>query len=110
MSETTETLDQVNVNGVEYVRKDSYSEGSLKIVVADRGWVFVGYVEVTEDSYVVSRAKNVCIWGTTNGLGEIAKSGPTAKTKLDDAGTVRIPKPAMILMFDTNQAAWEKAL
>ena len=109
MSEAT--LDKITVNGIEYIANNKvYSESSLKIVVADRGWVFIGYVEQTDDSYVVSNAKNIRVWGTTSGLGEIAKGGPTAKTKLDDAGRVSIPKPAMILMIDANKVEWERYL
>lgn len=72
-----------------------------KIVVADRGWVFLG--DVYSDSngdQLINEAKVIRIWGTTKGLGEIALTGPTPKTILDDAGTVRIPARSVVAIFD----------
>ena len=72
-----------------------------KIVVADRGWVFVGDVlsDLNGDK-LINNAKVVRVWGTTKGLGELAINGPTAKTVLDESGTVRIPARSVIAMFD----------
>ena len=79
------------IDGVEYVRADSVRSeiGELRIVVADRGWVFVGRCEDHEDGSVTIRnARNIRLWGTTKGLGEIT-SGPTSKTSHDHYGLVR---------------------
>ena len=72
-----------------------------KIVVADRGWVFLG--DVYSDSngdQLINDAKVIRNWGTTKGLGEIALTGPTSKTILDDAGTVRVPARSVVALFD----------
>ena len=72
-----------------------------QIVVADRGWVFVGDVlsDLNGDK-VINEAKVVRIWGTTKGLGELAISGPTSKTVLDESGTVRVPARSVVAIFD----------
>ena len=78
------------------------------IVVADRGYVYVGNVNLDDQFAVVTNAKNIRIWGTTKGLGELALGGPTSSTKLDDVGTVRIPIRAIISLIDTEAAKWNK--
>lgn len=82
------------VNGVTYVPKGTNTEpqtiGSKRIIVADRGWIFVGDCEDMQDGSVTIRnAFNIRFWGTTRGLGELI-NGPIAdKTKYDKYGTVR---------------------
>ena len=78
------------------------------IVVADRGFVYVGDVCHDGEWCVVSNAKNVRYWGTTKGLGELALCGPTSNTKLDEIGTVRIPARAVINIIDTDGAKWNR--
>ena len=90
---STET-NTMTVNGVEYVRSDSVNSttpmGDKRIIVADRGWVFVGTItEDHEDGTVtIANAKNIRRWGTTSGLGQLV-NGPLAETKCDHYGTVR---------------------
>ena len=79
------------IDGVEYVRADSVTAeiGDMRIIVADRGWIFVGQCEDQDDGSVIIRnARNIRRWGTTCGLGELA-SGPTSETVIDTYGTVR---------------------
>lgn len=78
---------------VDFVRKDSLKEtiniGEKRIIVADRGWIFVGDCEDHDDASVTIRnAWNIRRWGTTKGLGELC-SGPTSKTEKDAYGTIR---------------------
>jgi len=61
------------------------------IVIADRGWVYVGQIEIDGIICHISNCKNIRRWGTKNGLGEIAKSGPTEKTIYDEYGDVYVP-------------------
>ena len=68
----------------------AYTHGPC-IVVADRGFVYSGLVTQEGDWIIVREAKNVRVWGTTNGLGELALRGVTPKTVLDPVGTVKIP-------------------
>jgi len=82
------------VNGVTYVPKGSeaptHNLGEKRIVVADRGWVFVGDCEDHEDGTVTIRnTQNIRYWGTTRGLGELVNGPINGKTKHDPYGTVR---------------------
>lgn len=97
----------IKIDEVEYVRKDSIqdNDGEIKIVVLDRGFVYVGQVSQEDDFYVIKNAKNIRQWGTTKGLGELV-SGPLANTKLDNVGTVRAPSRALISLIDVEQAKW----
>ena len=74
---------------------------SLKqIVIAQRGWVFVGSVTRSENEIVIEDAAVVRRWGTTAGLGQLAAKGPTADTRLDPCPTVRIHPLAIVAMMD----------
>ncbi len=78
----------------------------IQIIVAERGWVFVGKVSREGDSVVITECRNIRRWGTTGGLGELALSGPKGDTKLDSFGTVRIHVLAVVCTIDCNQSAW----
>lgn len=82
----------ISIDGVDYVRAGDLESGPIKetrIIVADRGWVFVGACTDHEDgSVTITNAKNIRNWGTTKGLGQLA-TGPTGATKYDEYGTVR---------------------
>jgi hypothetical protein len=60
-----------------------------QIVVLDRGFIYHGNV-------TIDGAKNIRRWGTTAGLGQLAKDGPTGETVLDAAGIVVAPMRAVI--------------
>jgi hypothetical protein len=101
----------ITIDSVEYVRKDSLvspSAGPVKIVVLDRGFVYVGRVDpqVEGDMLVIRNARNIRVWGTTRGLGELALEGPKPDTKLDAVGTVRAPMRAVISVIDAEQSKW----
>ena len=88
----------ISIDGTDYIRATDLPAGppsEYRIIVADRGWVFVGpTVDEADGGVTISPAKCVRVWGTDNdrpGLGYLALNGPTAKTKLDPSGTVRIP-------------------
>jgi hypothetical protein len=97
--------EKIKIDEVEYVRKDLSTAGDIKIVVLDRGFVYVGRIEMDDDFVVIKSAKNIRAWGTTKGLGELV-SGPLANTKLDAVGTVRAPLRALISLIDVNQEKW----
>ena len=77
------------------------------IVIADRGWVYVGDAEHDGEWCVILNAKNIRKWGTTKGLGQLQENGPTADTVLDPMGTVRIPARAVIGVLDTEASKWK---
>jgi hypothetical protein len=75
-----------------------------QIVVADRGFVYVGKTVIEGDYVRMTNARNIRVWGTTNGLGELV-GGPTPSTKLDTVGEVLIPLRAVI-HFITCSRDW----
>lgn len=74
-------------------------DGPQQIVVLDRGWVFVGKTRYVDGGMQVDNARCVRIWGTTRGIGELAESGPTERTRLDPCGSVFFPERALILII-----------
>ena len=83
----------LTLNGVEYIRKDSIPSaqpmGPVRIIIADRGWVFVGNCEDNSDGTVsITNCRNIRKWGTNTGLGELV-NGPKSGTVADAYGTVR---------------------
>ena len=85
---------ELTINGITYVPKGTESApqtiGDKRIIVADRGWVFVGDCEDHEDGSVTIRnTQNIRIWGTTRGLGELVNGPIAGKTKADPYGVVR---------------------
>lgn len=83
----------MKIDEVEYVRKDSIKTpikiGEKRIIVADRGWVFVGdCVDNDDGSVTITNTKNIRRWGTKKGLGELS-NGPLSNTTCDDYGTVK---------------------
>jgi hypothetical protein len=107
MEQIMSAPETLKIDDVEYIRKDRIyaTEGDIKIVIVDRGFVYVGRVEMTDDMLVVRGAKNIREWGTSRGLGELV-SGPLANTVLDEVGTVRIPMRAVISLIDVEQRKW----
>ena len=79
---------------------------SPKIVILDRGFVYVGDVVQDGDWLVISNARNVRRWGTKKGLGELAACGPLPQTVLDPAGVVRAPVRAVIGTIDCEPSKW----
>ena len=101
----------IKIDDVEYIRADASkkTEGDIKIAVLDRGFVYVGCVSNENDFLILKSAKNIRVWGTTKGLGELV-NGPVNGTKLDNVGTVRVPCRALISLIDVDQSVWKKVL
>lgn len=84
----------ITIDGTEFVRKDSLPAaspviGDVRIIIADRGWVFVGNCQDHDDgSVTITNCRNIRKWGTSAGLGELI-NGPKAGTVADAYGTVR---------------------
>ena len=100
--------DSVTIDGVEYVRRSEPSD--IRIVILQRGWVVVGCVTVDGDDVTISRASVIRIWGTTTGLGQIAKDGPTSKTVLDACGTVLVHRLAIVASLYCEDSKWTAKL
>lgn len=101
----TETI---TINGTEY--RPVNTTAGVRIVIAQRGWCFVGRYERTNDEVTLTDAHVIRTWGTKNGLGEIAAGGPTATTVLDKAGTVRLAHLGIVATLDCEEAKWANKL
>jgi len=101
----------ITIDDVKYIRADSVDdtkkfEGDIKIIIADRGFVYIGNTEETDDYVRLTNASNIRTWGTTKGIGELV-NGPLSGTKLDKVGSLRIPNRAVISIIDVEQAKWK---
>ena len=75
---------------------EAVNMGPQQIVIADRGWVYVGKARNDGDRLVVENARCIRRWGTTRGLGQLAETGPTSDTTIDPMGLLVIPMRAVI--------------
>lgn len=79
----------------------------FKIVVLDKGFVYVGDVmRFPTGNVIIDNARNIRIWGTTKGLGQLARCGPQKDTVLDDVGTVLVPVHAIQHFIVTDKDRW----
>lgn len=78
-----------------------------RIVVLQRGWVAVGKLDRSAAPQLkLENASIVRRWGTSQGLGELAMSGPQPNTKLDPAGTLEFHELAVVTTFVTDAEKW----
>ena len=99
----------MTINDVEYVRADSVGpihQTNKQIVVLQHGWVVIGSVEKSESEIIISDCSVIRIWGTSNGLGEIAENGPTNKTKLDKCPPISVHPLSVVLFMNVNEDKW----
>ena len=84
-------------------------ESKVQIVIAPRGWVFVGYTHETDKHLVIERANVIRIWGTTKGIGELI-NGPLKDTQLDTCGVTRVPLGAVLAQIDVEERKWQSKI
>lgn len=86
-------------------------QGEINICVLPQGNVLIGELYQDGPQYKLANASVIRIWGTTNGLGELAKNGPTEKTTLDKCnGDVFFHVPALIWRLVVDQNKWKTKL
>ena len=102
-------INEVEINGIIYVPKGTESveyTGEIKIVVLQRGWVFIGRFERNGNDCKLHNAYNIRIWGTTKGLSELV-NGATSMTKLDKCeGVIEFDYLTVVCMITVNQSKW----
>ena len=101
-------MKEITVDGVRYAPVDD--SGEIKIVVLERGFVYVGRCsEVMDDGgdkITIRDARSIIRWGTTEHLGELV-DGPKENTKLGASCTVMARVQQVIHMIEVNQDAWK---
>lgn len=85
---------------------EDLEDKGYRIVVVDRGFVFVGFVREAHNCIHVLNARNIRKWGTTQGLAQLAKDGPTKETILDPEMDIEIPHRAVIFTIKTIMKLW----
>ena len=99
-------MNRITVNGAGHVPATD-KPSDVQIVVVDGRWNFIARVSREPGFVVLTDASVIVYWGTTKGLGELAKGGPTGKTRLNPCnGTVRIPEARVVFTLDTNAGKW----
>lgn len=83
---------------------------TIKIVILQRGWIYIGKYFEDGDACRLENAKNIRRWGTSNGLGELALKGKQSETVLDEAGTVRFHKLTTVAVLDCDNDVWKELL
>lgn len=98
-------MKEVMVDGEKYVR--AVDCGEIKIVVFERGFVYVGRYHQDGDEVAIFNARSVIRWGTTGHLGQLAH-GPQVNTKLGECCTVRARASQVIHTIEVSQDDWNK--
>lgn len=107
-------VSELSINGTIYVPKDSILRpefsGDIKIVVLQRGWIYVGRFERDGNDCKLHNAYNIRLWGTTKGLPELV-NGPTSLTKLDKCdGVVEFDYLTVVHTITVNQDKWKSLM
>ena len=105
-------ITEVEINGVIYVPKSSVQHqvftGDIKIVVLQRGWIYIGRFEKTGNDCKLINAYNIRFWGTSKGLPELV-NGATSSTKLDKCeGIVEFDWLTVIHTITVNPEKWKQ--
>ncbi|MBK6571787.1 MAG: hypothetical protein KA251_09630 [Saprospiraceae bacterium] len=105
-------INEIELNGIKYVPKDSILKpeftGDIKIVVLQRGWVYIGRFERTGNDCKLHNSYCIRTWGTTKGLQELV-NGATSATKLDKCeGVVEFDWLTVVHTITVNKESWKQ--
>ena len=78
----------------------------LSLVVADKGFVWVGETVTTDDWVEIKGARCVRRWGTSEGLNELAAKGPLENTRLDAPADLKVNRKALIAIIPCEAEKW----
>lgn len=97
-------MNEILVNGIKYVPEQL--DGEIRIVILQRGWVYIGRFSRNGTICKLTNAYNIRIWGTTKGLPELV-NGPTSKTVLDKCdGYIEFDWLTVIHTISVNPEKW----
>lgn len=92
-------MDKINVNGVEYVKRDeAVSDSEHVCVIADRGWIFEGRRD-PEKPFELHNAHVVRRWSNGLGIGGLADPDHKDEYTLDALGSVEVRDAAVIAVI-----------
>lgn len=78
----------------------------LCLIVADRGFVWVGEASTDADWVNIKGGRVVRRWGTSEGLNELAVKGPLANTCLDAPADLKVSRKALIAIIPCEVDKW----
>ena len=106
-------ISKIVVDGKEYVPVDSMQEftGDIKIVILQRGWVMIGRFERNGSDCKLHNASVIRKWGTSQGLGELARKGKLSDTVLDKCfGVVEFDYLTAVAVLSVKEDVWTEEL
>ena len=114
MAKTTKTLSRnktMKAGNKKIIRLDPGSvensgDYGWAIVVADRGFVWIGDTVKLGDSFYMANVQNIRQWGTKKGLGELATEGPKSETEMDPVPCVIVPARAVLAIIPAVRSVW----
>lgn len=100
----------IELNGVKYIQYDENAkeikpavETDHIIVIAQRGWIFEGYKDVSvTDKLQLLNANVVRQWTNGRGIGGLVKEEYKDEYTLDPVGTVSFANEAVIAIIDVE--------
>lgn len=102
-------INEIVIDGTTYVPKGSEVkefDGDIKIVILQRGWVYIGKFERTGNDCKLHNAYNIRSWGTTKGLPELVH-GALSSTKLDKCdGLIEFDWLTVINTITVDKSKW----
>ena len=100
---------KIKIDGKKYClcNDDTEINSDIRIVILQRGWVMIGrFVRIGNDCELHD-ASVIRVWGTTEGLGQLANEGEQKNTILDKCnGVVRFDNLTMIASIDCDAKKW----
>ena len=99
----------IRIDDQEYIRADqatSHADSPIRIVIAQRGWVFIGRYTEDGDTVTLDDASSIRRWGTTGGLGQLALSGKQPNTVLDKIGHVEMHRLGVVASIACDESKW----
>lgn len=106
------SIDKIVIKGITYVPESKQISpnytGDIKIVVLQRGWIYIGRFKRVGNDCSLSNAYCIRTWGTTKGLAELV-NGATSSTKLDKCeGLVEFDWLTVINTITVNKESWKQ--
>ena len=78
----------------------------VRIVILQRGWVFVGVFSQEGSKCSLDNGFNIRIWGTSKGLGELV-NGPLSNTKCDPIPHIEFHELTIVATLKVNASKWK---
>ena len=76
------------------------------LVVADRAHIWVGDVDQDDEYLRITDARAIRRWGTSEGLNQLAATGPLPSTRLDAAADLYVSRRAVIAVIPCEAGKW----